>query len=491
MRCTTRGRRRRRTSPGSAAAAPARRGVQLLALNGSRRAGAGAPTGAVPPSAEQYSSERGCNALTVPYERRLCWRALLALGDRGGLAVAALGQAGTGGQASTASGLPALRPDPGRHDHQPGLLRPDRPTATSAWTRPTRPPSAAASGRRAPRTSTSSTPACSWPASVGDRRRRLGRRHRPARSSSTRRARREHGDEVEPIYNSSSPADVADLARCARCVPFGDAVGDLFNPLLQPAPPRSGCKPASQGDVWFMTWDGNPSAHRRPPAPARRRGRDPRPGLELPDRQRGHRLLHLHVLQRHVHQPGRLRSVRPAMRPSCVDKAPDFQAENNATVQRATSRPAATRSTASSRPSRADMDVANAGTNYSSVNLPFALGYCYDAHVRRARSAWTLRPDDLRRAVLRRLRLRGRQVPPEPDRRRARSSCSRNTINGSPFPAPSTTRANAVQLYRYLSGTSRGRPATSPATRATRRVTHICFNNTQPRTCGSSSRPPA
>ena len=70
---------------------------------------------------------------------------------------------------------------------------------------------------------------------------------------------------------------------------------------------------ASQGDIWFMSWEGNPSLTAGPDAPAGDRGRDPRHGVELPDRQRRHSLLHLHLLQRHLDQRGRLRR-HPASR---------------------------------------------------------------------------------------------------------------------------------------------------------------------------------
>jgi hypothetical protein len=63
------------------------------------------------------------------------------------------------------------------------------------------------------------------------------------------------GEQIEPIYNASDPADFNNWPDFAR-VPSeaeGDAGAAIYDPLLQ------GTVSASQGDVYFITWDGNPS----------------------------------------------------------------------------------------------------------------------------------------------------------------------------------------------------------------------------------------
>src|SRR5919107_3911236 len=60
------------------------------------------------------------------------------------------------------------------------------------------------------------------------------------------------GEEFRPIYNASNPDDV-DNWPDAAFVPAGDASEELFNPLLR------GRVSASQSDVWFLTWEGNPA----------------------------------------------------------------------------------------------------------------------------------------------------------------------------------------------------------------------------------------
>ena len=61
------------------------------------------------------------------------------------------------------------------------------------------------------------------------------------------------GEQIEPIYNASDPVDFNNWPDFAR-VPSGDDAGAaLYDPLLQ------GSISASQGDVYFITWDGNPA----------------------------------------------------------------------------------------------------------------------------------------------------------------------------------------------------------------------------------------
>ncbi len=62
----------------------------------------------------------------------------------------------------------------------------------------------------------------------------------------------DHGEEIQPIYNSTDPDDVAAWPEAAK-VPLGDATQELFNPVLR------GRVSASQGDVWFVSWEGNPA----------------------------------------------------------------------------------------------------------------------------------------------------------------------------------------------------------------------------------------
>src|SRR3954466_3769681 len=68
-----------------------------------------------------------------------------------------------------------------------------------------------------------------------------------------------HGSAVTPIYNMTNPEDAAAVSdsqasgeQLAARVPQGDASENLFYPLLR------GRASASQGDIRFLSWDGNP-----------------------------------------------------------------------------------------------------------------------------------------------------------------------------------------------------------------------------------------
>ena len=87
----------------------------------------------------------------------------------------------------------------------------------------------------------------------------------------------EHGLKIQNIFNSTNPSDVATWPDAAF-VPCNqlltqlcadprlggavqDAVGDIYNPLLQ------GRVAGSQGDTWFMSWEGDPAQNAGRPHP--------------------------------------------------------------------------------------------------------------------------------------------------------------------------------------------------------------------------------
>ena len=63
----------------------------------------------------------------------------------------------------------------------------------------------------------------------------------------------QHGEEIQPIYNFNDPGDAAAWPAAAIVAENPGAVAPTYNPALL------GLQSASQGDIWFMTWDGNPT----------------------------------------------------------------------------------------------------------------------------------------------------------------------------------------------------------------------------------------
>src|SRR5690606_4170270 len=94
----------------------------------------------------------------------------------------------------------------------------------------------------------------------------------------------------------------------------------------------------------------------------------------------------------------------------------------------------------------ADMDVADAGDNYSSVVLPFALGHTYPAEFNQP-AGWTFDPGIFAPPFFPAAGFVGVKYLRSPTGAGEIQLFS-NTINGGAFGDASNTK----QLYRYLSG---------------------------------------
>jgi len=194
----------------------------------------------------------------------------------------------------------------------------------------------------------------------------------------------DNGQEVRPIFNSTNASDAANWPDAAR-VPCSvgststactdpadqDAIGDLFDTALQ------GNLAASQGDAWFVAWEGDP---------ARLESRAHPLGIVVETRALGWNfpsgnddiIYFLYTFYNVTStDPADYAGVRSSLRPILLEKARDFQALNAAKY-------------GINLPARgytirnlfaafvADMDVAQADANYASVNVPFAMGYTYE-----------------------------------------------------------------------------------------------------------------
>ena len=165
----------------------------------------------------------------------------------------------------------------------------------------------AASGRAAPPTTTSSTPACRWPASIAG-----------AKSAANPwggdtaggwffdgAGGRQQTEAVTQVYQAFNPADAANWPADAF-VPHGRR---RRRPSMHR--PLQGLVSASQGDVHFIAWEGNPAFNIARAPSARHPGRLPPAGVELSGRRAGYRLPGRHGLQRHLGQRRRLCGAPP------------------------------------------------------------------------------------------------------------------------------------------------------------------------------------
>jgi hypothetical protein len=195
----------------------------------------------------------------------------------------------------------------------------------------------------------------------------------------------DNGEEVRPIFASADPADAAawpDEARvpCDATAASGPCIdhalgvdpnGALFDPALQ------GSVAASQGDLWFMSWEGNPSRLESRAHPI---------GIAVETRALGWNfpsgnediIYFLYTFYNITStNPADYAAVRPSLRPILLQKAADFQALN--TAKFGINLPAGGYSINNLFAAFvADMDVAQADANFASVNVPFAMGYTYE-----------------------------------------------------------------------------------------------------------------
>jgi hypothetical protein len=192
-----------------------------------------------------------------------------------------------------------------------------------------------------------------------------------------------HGAEVQPIYNSQNAADIAGCTPltppgdpgcawpAAAAVPSTGPASDFFDNLLK------GRTAASQGDIWYVTWEGDPGQNAGRPHPlgilAEVRGI----GWNYP---RGNEdiLYFIYTFYNVTSLNGAdYASARPEMQSLLLAQAQEFHARNNAAFGVTLPTGGYTISNLYAAFARDD-DVADAGANFSSVNLPFALGYTYE-----------------------------------------------------------------------------------------------------------------
>ncbi|MEP7325239.1 MAG: hypothetical protein ABI836_04750, partial [Gemmatimonadota bacterium] len=277
------------------------------------------------------------------------------------------------------------------------------------------------------------------------------------------RGDQQHGEQVQPIFNNSNPADAAficppdpqqpkgcslattDIAALAARVPLGDNQAALFDPLLQ------GRGSASQGDVWWLAWDGNPGLLS---------GRKHPLGLVVETRGMGWNfpsgnedIVYFVYTFYNVTSlnPADYAGVRPGMRDILIQQANTFQQRNEATF--GISLPDAGYTITNMFANfGADMDVGDAGVNYASVNLPFNLGYTYEHSFSRF-AGWDFDPAIFSAPFFSGTGFVGVKYLKSPEIApgvEAGLTLFSNTTNGG---GDLNDPRGVTQLYRYISGT--------------------------------------
>ena len=190
-----------------------------------------------------------------------------------------------------------------------------------------------------------------------------------------------HGLGITNLYNAKSPADVASWPAEGH-VPSGP--GSLFSPQSQ------GSISASEGDVWWLMWEGDPS---------RLSGRQHPLGVAVEMRMLGWNypdgnedIVYIVLTYYNITSldPTDYAGIRPELRTTLLNLAAQFHALNDAQFQITLPSGGYTFDSLFTD-FAADEDVGDAGVNYSSANIPFSLGFSWE-HTFSAFQGWIFDP---------------------------------------------------------------------------------------------------
>ncbi len=279
-----------------------------------------------------------------------------------------------------------------------------------------------------------------------------------------------NGEQVQPIYSSTDPDDAANWPAAAFVPDEPNEADNLFHPTLR------GRLAASESDVWWLTWEGNPRLKELRTHPL---------GLLLEHRgmawnvPSGNQDI-IYFTYTLYNITSTLRAdyvgVRPAMREILLEKAGEFQLKNNAEF--GITLPVGGYPITSLHVAfGADMDVANAGTNYSSANIPFGLGYTYE-HSFGSPDGWTFDPEIFGPPFFAGPGFAGVKYLRSP-----RDSLGREvglTVFGAWAASAAQDPNSHIQLYRYLNGSPNPAVGDPSCNAGDPKVTHICFLNKSP-----------
>jgi hypothetical protein len=281
-----------------------------------------------------------------------------------------------------------------------------------------------------------------------------------------------NGEQVEPIYNASDAADLAQWPDFARVPGAGDSVSAIYDPLLQNQ------VSASQGDVYFLTWDGNP---------ARVNGRIHPMGVVVETRglawnyPAGNQdIIYFIYTLYNVSSvaPEDYVNIRPSLKTRLLQQAQQFQASNEAAFGVDIPEHGYTLSDVFMN-FGADQDVTvNAGADYATFNNLFNLAVTYEEKFE-PQPGNVFDPGIHAPPFLPGPGFVGTKYlrsPILPDGTEAGTVLAGLTTNRGAFPDPN----NAQQLYRYISGNLNPAAGDPQCNTGDPRVTHICFINNVP-----------
>lgn len=273
---------------------------------------------------------------------------------------------------------------------------------------------------------------------------------------------RQHGTNVTEMYNATSPTDVANWPQAAY-VPVGDASEELFAPLLR------GRVSASQGDVWFMSSEADPALNNARSHPLGIVAEYRVMGWNYPTGNEDLLYLILTFYNITSRNAADYAHYRPGLREILIEEAEKFHSLNNAQFNVTLPQEGYTIDPFYAA-FAADPDVTDdAGQNFSSVNMPFAMGYAYHANFERA-AGWTFSPDIFGPPFFAGSGFVGIKYLKSATGPGEIALFSNTQNGGTNFPDPNS----AIRLFKYLSGTVT--PADGVACNSGNvEITRICY----------------
>jgi hypothetical protein len=273
---------------------------------------------------------------------------------------------------------------------------------------------------------------------------------------------RDHGTAIGGILNARDPVDLASWPEAAM-VPTGDTDIDYFpRPGFEQRPSRS------EGDLWWLAWDGDPARNGARPHPLGVLAEFRVMAWNSPNYNAD--IVYLVVTYYNITSTDQAdyAGQRTAIRPVLLEQAERFQELNE--TEFAVDLPDDGYTIEEFHAGfAADADVSSsAGTNHTSVNLPFALGYAWHADFPR-RAEWSYPAESFGPPFFPGTGLVGTQFLRAPDGT-SRIHLYSQFTGGGPFPDPNS----AVRLFKQLSG------AVSPAdgfacNQGPPAESHICY----------------
>jgi hypothetical protein len=281
-----------------------------------------------------------------------------------------------------------------------------------------------------------------------------------------------NGTALTNVYRSSDPDDAAHWPEVAK-VPKGDATADLFAASLQ------GQIHASDQDVWFLSWEGDPN---------RLSGRQHTLGIMTETRGMAFAtagkedfVFFIYTLYNITCDGSKnaacyaAEAGRPAMQDTLNAVSARYAASNTAKFGEAIPvNGYRIQGMYAAFGADNDVTVEASGNNYDGVNVPMALGYTYhESFV--AEPSWKFDPTIYHAPFFPGAGFIGVKYLKSPvvNGQEVGLSLFGATTNGGQFSDPQDTKA----LYRYLSGTNSAAFGDDICNVGDVAVTHICFIN--------------